>query len=391
MTFRSYSAKINTSVCSSIVAPHQGDNKDNEEPIHTRLGQTAIRKPQRLEVVNTVEESSKNAKLTPKLKLKVSAPRRSRGGKQHATAPSASIRLKASDQRRLKTPGHTKGRRGTNTSVAASPHIPGRLGTRKTKAKHERTRATGAAGTFEASATQHHSQSSVLYTARKRSRESVEKDVEDTDSHDDDEDNTTRFRPLKAKKRRLMGDVARTRVGRPTSCRSTARDKKANPVEELLPTNEREDHEVSFSRRADQLRAEISRHHSKLWCAFCPWSANVDNRGWPKGKWSRVQDSPGRHMKNCRHLVASKYYRRKLASKKYNTHDKVVAAALKEDRKVVVAIQCPNNEAYAKRLSRVGLEHADILRTLERRAMLYKVSHCKCCPYPHWSRFRPEP
>ncbi|KAI0671109.1 hypothetical protein C8Q78DRAFT_1145599 [Trametes maxima] len=390
MASRSYSEGPNAPASSSPVAPHEGDGKGNEEPVHTTLRLADPRKPQCSEGVNVVE-STKNAKPTLKLRLKVLAPRRSGREKRRAMAPS-SIRFGVLNQ--PGSSGHSQAERGADTPTVTSLHVPT---TRNlTKVKERRMHATGATDPSDVAVTDRHGESGGSPTSLKRNRKSAVEDVEDAKSQDDDDDDdATRSRLSKTKKRCLRDGITRPRVGRPTSrlSRNTVSGKRASSVKaELEWHGEPGEHgEVSFSRRADQLRAEISRHHSKLWCAFCPWRADVDNRGWPKGTWSRVQDSPGRHMKNCKHLVASKYYRRKLSTKKYNTHAKVVAAAVKEDRKVAVAVQCPNDEAYMNRLSRVGLEHADILRALERRAVLYKMSHCRCCLYPHWSEFRSEP
>ncbi|KAI0761994.1 hypothetical protein BD413DRAFT_587005 [Trametes elegans] len=170
---------------------------------------------------------------------------------------------------------------------------------------------------------------------------------------------------------------------------------------------------------SDYKRFMVGEVSGPLWCLYCtqPEGVRIGSR------WSRIKDSPGRHLKKCSHFAASRYHQNLIQKARTThegpkthkgrtvrkgqktrkgrktqedaptliTHEDVVWQAIHQDKKVGAAVYCPNGDEYTERLKSAGLDHYDdVLGMLEPRATLYMMDHCKCCPYPHISEFRPE-
>ncbi|KAI0629837.1 hypothetical protein C8Q77DRAFT_1160852 [Trametes polyzona] len=137
-----------------------------------------------------------------------------------------------------------------------------------------------------------------------------------------------------------------------------------------------------YSRHSDWKRFEVGSLHGPLWCLFC-------QEGVPqRSRWSRVRDSPKRHLRSspgCPRFRQSRYYRTREAAGM--SHDEIVEEAVADRVVAGAGIHCPNDKAQQAKFAATGLTHADVLRALEPRSTMYKMEDCDCCDYPHISTF----
>ncbi|KAI0330810.1 hypothetical protein GY45DRAFT_1336564 [Cubamyces sp. BRFM 1775] len=135
---------------------------------------------------------------------------------------------------------------------------------------------------------------------------------------------------------------------------------------------------LPYSHSGDVKRFTISKCHGRVWCSFCDRT------------YSRVQDSPKRHLKsNCEMFKTSTYYQNlKSTGMK---HEQIVQRAIEKDKKPSVALQCANSAAYKELLRENGCTHEEVLAVLRPRATIYKHGDCDCCPFHPISTYRKEP
>ncbi|KAI0643004.1 hypothetical protein C8Q79DRAFT_981162 [Trametes meyenii] len=143
-----------------------------------------------------------------------------------------------------------------------------------------------------------------------------------------------------------------------------------------------------YSRKGGAVRKKLSDRHGAVWCTFCHNPQPEDAMPF-EGSLGRIQDTPKRHLGSCSDFQKSRFYTM-LREAGISPQD-IIKRAIKEDRKIAVVINCPNNLVYANRLKRSGpfWTHEKVLKICY-RATLYKMWRCECCPFPHWSTFERE-
>ncbi|OSD02492.1 hypothetical protein PYCCODRAFT_1467842 [Trametes coccinea BRFM310] len=141
---------------------------------------------------------------------------------------------------------------------------------------------------------------------------------------------------------------------------------------------------VPYSHQGDWKRHAFSKLHTRAWCPWCH-HLRVDDPSGPKGPgtYSRLRDSPKRHLVNCEKFKKSKFYAVLLA--KGRRKDEIIASALP---KFAVAVKCVNDEHYKQQLKDMGLTHEDVLAELQPRGTVYKWVDCQCCALPAASTFK---
>lgn len=137
--------------------------------------------------------------------------------------------------------------------------------------------------------------------------------------------------------------------------------------------------------RADALRAMLKELHGPIWCLFCTEAAPA-----PEGKsqFSRVKDTPKRHLSKCEDFLKSQYYERK--AQKGISHKEVVQAAVRERKTAGSIIRCPNEVTQRLLLAEKHITHAEVLYEVGRLCTVFKDRNCACCDLPVYSKFRTE-
>ncbi|KAI9060862.1 hypothetical protein FKP32DRAFT_998970 [Trametes sanguinea] len=141
---------------------------------------------------------------------------------------------------------------------------------------------------------------------------------------------------------------------------------------------------VPYSHQGDWKRHAFSKLHTRAWCPWCH-SLRLDDPNGPKGPgtYSRLRDSPKRHLVNCGKFKKSRYYA--VLQAKGRRKEEIVASALP---KFAVAVKCRNDEQYKRQLKEMGLTHEDVLAELQPRGTVYKWVDCSCCDLPPASSFK---
>ncbi|KAL7279754.1 hypothetical protein ACG7TL_006161 [Trametes sanguinea] len=141
---------------------------------------------------------------------------------------------------------------------------------------------------------------------------------------------------------------------------------------------------VPYSHQGDWKRHAFSKLHTRAWCPWCH-HLRLDDPNGPKGPgtYSRLRDSPKRHLVNCEMFKKSRFYAALLSKGKRK--EEIIASALP---KFAVAVQCVNDEHYKQQLKEMGLTHEDVLAELQPRGTVYKWVDCQCCALPPASTFK---
>lgn len=140
-----------------------------------------------------------------------------------------------------------------------------------------------------------------------------------------------------------------------------------------------------YARWNDAERKKLRSVHGPVWCLFCTETAPGPD---DKGDFSRVKDTPKRHLLTCKPFRESRYYRKKKEAGM--AHEHIVDWAVHEQKAAGVIIRCPSESAQKARLAEADFTHLRVLYELATRATIYKDIDCPCCDFPHFSEFRRE-
>ncbi|EIW59734.1 uncharacterized protein TRAVEDRAFT_47032 [Trametes versicolor FP-101664 SS1] len=171
------------------------------------------------------------------------------------------------------------------------------------------------------------------------------------------------------------------RVGRKTTSHRRRHAKNPDSARRGYVTPKGE--ERQYAHPTDRQRKQLRAVHGPIWCLFCTKTAPGPD---DDGDFSRVKDSPKRHLLSCKRFRASQYYRKKAETGM--DHERIVERAVREQKAAGSIIRCPKRAAQQARLAKEGFTHAKVRDELERLSTVY--SDCKCCEFPHFSEFRQE-
>lgn len=145
--------------------------------------------------------------------------------------------------------------------------------------------------------------------------------------------------------------------------------------------------EYEYTRGWSDARRKMLKYvHGPLWCLFCKKTAPAPEANW--SQFSRVRDSPKRHLETCPSFKNSRWYKRK--AQKGIRHEHVVKAALDERKAAGSIIRCPNDVIQQTRLAKYHFTHGEVLHELWRLSTVFKDVDCDCCDLPLYSEFCQE-
>ncbi|OJT09964.1 hypothetical protein TRAPUB_13562 [Trametes pubescens] len=213
----------------------------------------------------------------------------------------------------------------------------------------------------------------------------------DSDGDDGDNEGDSDFAPTPAQAQppRFRRKAQATNVQRKRDPRggkkatSRRRNYAKGPDGTLRTYVTRDGEERHYVHWNDLARKTLRAVHGPVWCLFCTETAPGPD---DKGRFSRVKDSPKRHLLSCKRFPASQYYKQKAEAGM--DHERIVKRAVREQKAAGSIIRCPNDPAQKARLAREGFTHAKVLDELERLSTVY--GDCTCCDFPHFSEFRRE-
>lgn len=145
--------------------------------------------------------------------------------------------------------------------------------------------------------------------------------------------------------------------------------------------------EYEYTRGWSDARRKMLKYvHGPLWCLFCQETAPAPEGNW--SQFSRVRDSPKRHLETCPSFKNSRFYERN--AQEGIPHEDVVKAALDERKAAGSIIRCPNDVIQKSRLAKYNFTHGEVLHELWRLSTVFKDVDCDCCDLPLYSEFCQE-